>query len=385
MLGVLRTLDRQLDRAHRLVHERGELPVADGTLAVYQFSHALFQRYLYDDLGNAQRRLLHGEIARRLAELHGERAHELAGTLAWHYDEAHRPDEAVANYVRAGERAIGRGAPDDARRMLTRAVELSAADDGDLQRRILTARAEAVRLLGDVDARRNDLAALLALAERSGDELELARAHTAQATYWSDLGDQLACRRTADRAIRHARAAGDQALLADCLGLLAQACIRTGEVEAGREAVRGALAALEQTDDPTTRQAVLRRAWVFHFEAGEIARSLELAEQTVDEANRLPRHARAVPASNLGLNHLALGQYERAQGALEEACAHSIASGYRRGLGYGEQNLALVTLLLGDLPQAEQLARHSLAELDEIGDAVRGGGGTDVPRARARR
>ncbi len=375
MLGVLRTLDRQLGRAHRLVHERGELAVADGTLAVYQFGHALFQRYLYEDLGNAQRRLLHGEIARRLGELHGERAHELAGTLAWHYDEAHRPDEAVAHYVRAGERAIGQGAPDDARRMLTRAAELSAADDGDLQRRILTARAEAVRLLGDVEARRNDLAALLALAERSGDELELARAHTAQATFWSDLGDQLASRRTADLAIDHARSAGDQTLLADCLGLLAQACIRTGEVEAGREAVRGALVALEQTDDPIIRQAVLRRAWVFHFEAGEIARSLELAEQTVAEANRLPRHARAVPASNLGLNHLALGQYELAQAALEEACAHSLASGYRRGLGYGEQNLALVTLLLGDLPQAEQLARHSLGELDEIGDAFGAAGG----------
>ncbi len=164
-------------------------------------------------------------------------------------------------------------------------------------------------------------------------------------------------------------------MLADCLGLLAQACIRTGDVEAGREAVRGALAALEHTDDPTTRQAVLRRAWVFHFEAGEIARSLELAEQTVAEANRLPRHARAVPASNLGLNHLALGQYELARVALEEACAHSLASGYRRALGYGEQNLALVTLLLGDLPQAEHLARHSLAELDEIGDAFGAAGG----------
>ncbi len=179
MLGVLRTLDRQLDRAHRLVHERGELSVPNGTLAVYQFSHALFQRYLYDDLGNAQRRLLHGEIARRLGEFHGERAHELAGTLAWHYDEAHRPDEAVANYLRAGERAIGQGAPDDARRMLTRALELAADDDGDLRRRILTARAEAVRLLGDVDARRNDLAALLRLAECSGDELGLATAHVA--------------------------------------------------------------------------------------------------------------------------------------------------------------------------------------------------------------
>ena len=278
MLGVLRTLDRQLDRAHRLVHERGELTVQDGTLAIYQFNHALFQRFLYDDLGNAQRRLLHGEIARRLCELHGERANELAGTLAWHYDEAHRPDEAVAHYLRAGERAIGQGAPDDARRMLTRALEIAAADGGDLHRRILTARAEAVRLLGDVDARRNDLAALLRLAEHNGDELELARALLAQAAYWSDLGDQLTTRRTAERAITHARIAGDHALVADCLGLLAQACIRTGEVEAGREAVGGALAALEHTDEPSIRQSVLRRVWVFHFEAGEIARSLELAE-----------------------------------------------------------------------------------------------------------
>ncbi len=66
--------------------------------------------------------------------------------------------------------------------------------------------------------------------------------------------------------------------------------------------------------------------------------------------------------------------YEPARLVLEETLRVGAAIGYRRGLGYGLQNLALVNLSLGDVVGAERLARQSMSELDEIGDTYGLGG-----------
>ena len=86
------------------------------------------------------------------------------------------------------------------------------------------------------------------------------------------------------------------------------------------------------------------------------------------------RSNETVIRSNLGLNYAMLGMYEPARLALEESLRLGAAIGYRRGRGYGLQNLALVHLALGDIGGAEELARQSMRELAETSDSYGLGG-----------
>ena len=104
---LLRQLSQDLQKRHRLVQEQGEVALGATHLSRYQFAHALYQQYLYDRLGQAERRLLNGDVAAAMLELYGPNAEEIAVQLAHHYQEAGDGQKAVPYLLRAGDRARG--------------------------------------------------------------------------------------------------------------------------------------------------------------------------------------------------------------------------------------------------------------------------------------
>ncbi|MFN2149147.1 MAG: AAA family ATPase, partial [Anaerolineales bacterium] len=102
---VLTQLSQELERSHRLVREKGEEQINGNYLSRYQFSHVLFQRYLYSNIGKGQRRLLHGEIARSLEDLYREDPERIALQLGFHYEHAGEDEHAVRTLVEAGDLA----------------------------------------------------------------------------------------------------------------------------------------------------------------------------------------------------------------------------------------------------------------------------------------
>jgi predicted ATPase len=97
---LLKRLSRELEKQHRLVRARGESKVGTSILSQFQFSHVLFQRFLYNDLGAGERRLLHGEVARALEDLYGEEKDSIAVQLAYHFTNAQEADKAI-HYLRS--------------------------------------------------------------------------------------------------------------------------------------------------------------------------------------------------------------------------------------------------------------------------------------------
>jgi ABC-type oligopeptide transport system substrate-binding subunit len=102
---LLKRLSRELEKQHRLVRARGESKVGTNILSQFQFSHVLFQRFLYNDLGDGERRLLHGEVARTLEDLYGEEKDSIAVQLAYHYANAQKADKAIHYLQLAGDKA----------------------------------------------------------------------------------------------------------------------------------------------------------------------------------------------------------------------------------------------------------------------------------------
>jgi len=130
---LLRTLSVELSRRHRLVRERSGLQIGDTFLARYRFGHALFHRYLYNDLGEIERRLLHGEIAAILETLYTGQLDDIAVQLAMHYSESGNSDKAIEYSLRAGDIARSRYAHQEAIAHFLRAIPL-LKDGGEYER-----------------------------------------------------------------------------------------------------------------------------------------------------------------------------------------------------------------------------------------------------------
>jgi ABC-type oligopeptide transport system substrate-binding subunit len=102
---LLRRLSGELEKRHRLVYERGEVKLGSRFLSRFQFAHALFQQYLYNDLGAGERRLLHAEIAKVLEELYEGQTGEITAQLAHHFSKAGEGEKAIGYLLEAGDRA----------------------------------------------------------------------------------------------------------------------------------------------------------------------------------------------------------------------------------------------------------------------------------------
>ncbi|HEX9075889.1 MAG TPA: AAA family ATPase, partial [Anaerolineae bacterium] len=102
---LLRNLTRELERRHRLVLEEGETRVGNQFLSQYRFVHALFQQFLYNELGTGERRMMHGEVAQALEQVYAEQSDEIAVQLARHYLEAGDDRKTLEYAISAGDQA----------------------------------------------------------------------------------------------------------------------------------------------------------------------------------------------------------------------------------------------------------------------------------------
>jgi tetratricopeptide (TPR) repeat protein len=126
---VLEYLSQELEKQHRLVRERGAIVVGRRNLSRFRFGHILFQRYLYETLGEGQRRLLHGEIARALEGLCEGRAAEIASQLTFHFLEAGDREKALVYAHQAARRAQAVYAHEEAIQHLQTALDLLETDE----------------------------------------------------------------------------------------------------------------------------------------------------------------------------------------------------------------------------------------------------------------
>ena len=158
---VDRALDELLDR--RIIHEtsgRGILP--------YAFGHQLVQDAIVALVEPARRRERSRRMARSLKQLYPEREREFAFQIAQHLEVAEQPEEAAAQYLSAGRYALDVGSPEDARRLVDRALAL--ASDRELVATLLQERRHINDRANDSSEERSDLDALDAIADELDDE-----------------------------------------------------------------------------------------------------------------------------------------------------------------------------------------------------------------------
>jgi tetratricopeptide (TPR) repeat protein len=375
---LLKNLARELEKRHHLVLEQGETKVGKQFLSQYRFIHALFQQFLYNELGSGERRMMHGEVAEALEQLYGEHADEIAAQLARHYQEAGDDEKAATYLIRSGEAAQGAYANAEAGGFYARALEaLKRLPDTTANRRqrvdtLVKQVAVALRSDGpDVNLERLKEAESLL---RSLPPVEGDRERLAYIQYWT--GHAYVHRGQPAAAIGYMRqvlaaaqeGVGGPELLAIPASVIGRAHLVKGQFSEAE-------ALLAQAFEPLEKAANWHE-WILAVGVrAECLAAQGQVQPAFEEAERALRKAEETGTLvGIAQSHLALaivswqsGEYERMRVEAYQAVQTSEKGGDRfltaSGLGLASWSEAL----LGNIDTAEELSLRSLSMGATIG------------------
>lgn len=123
---LLKLLSADLEKRHGLVLETGVRRRGRRILAHYRFTHALVQRYLYGNLSEAEKMLLHGDVAAILEEYYEGETEQIATDLAYHYLQAGDDENALRYLETALDQCLRVSAYREALVHANRALEIIA-------------------------------------------------------------------------------------------------------------------------------------------------------------------------------------------------------------------------------------------------------------------
>lgn len=391
LAGQEETLEQHLVEleASELIYKEKIVPELE-----YAFKHALTQETTYQGLLSRTRRAFHERVGQGIESLYQEQIEEYAEQLAYHYSHSDNQEKAVEYLIRAGQKAAGRYANQEALDYFQRALELLAA--GPEYDRVLGYRAKLLsgQFRGKEAARdyeylrqsaqekgdqKQELEALLGLAAASfiraldepehaetarelysqayalarelSDKASMVRALTPTAqflSFWSDYREQAAA--NTEEALALSQELGDEDLIIDSLRARVWS-VKLDEAEEQAETLRRRLEA--RRDLPRLKEHYFYLMWL-HLYRGCFEQCIECC----DEGIRLAAEVGALPVQYSTIKALALlrlGRFGAAWASLQQEVADEA---HPFGRAFRDWGIGLYLLeVMADEQAAELFAR----------------------------
>jgi hypothetical protein len=281
----------------------------------YRFKHSITQQVTYRSLLAAQRRDLHGRVARYSEETIGSAPGRAIDILAYHYARSNYHAKAVQYLRLAGEQATRQAAYTVAIEYFAQALERVSETDYENRSAIFEVREQIWRARGDLNARQQDLEALENVTEAWGDVLWQARATFRRAVFAFDQGDFQTADNLLQQVIGYAADSNDS-------HLMGSAFLERGYILAGWSRYEDALICFEVAADMFDQQEII-----------------SLQAEAVRKRAEMQRH--------IGDWVGALVSYEEAEYLSEEA-------GDRAGVAMQRVEQAILYIQLGMFEDAER-------------------------------
>jgi class 3 adenylate cyclase/tetratricopeptide (TPR) repeat protein len=347
----------------------------------FRFGHVLIRDAAYESIPKRLRAELHERFAGWLEGRLGERAEEYEEILGYHLEQAFRygaelgapggalADRAAAKLGAAGRRALDRGDMDGASNLLERAAAL--LEEGDVARIELEVDlGEALLEGGRLTKAESLLETTVARATRTGDRLLQARAQVRLASVrlqTQGLPAHAHIRRDLEPLVTVFEDAGDDRGVADALALLGKLASWASDFELGSDLQERALLHARRAGDERREAAIVRYIVSDALWGPEhVEPALARCRAILDEASN-----RRVQANCLirigGLEGLA-GRFDAARQAIARARAIMDEFGLRHLRAHSTDVAVIVEMLAGDYEVAEREARTAYAVLEEMGD-----------------
>jgi adenylate cyclase len=292
---LLRLLAHELERRHGLVLEQAEVQVGSRRLSRFKFGHALVQNYLYQQLSQAERRLLHADVAAALEGCYGEQADQFAVQLAHHYYSAGDDGHALTWFTQAAENARRVYANEEARAHYTRAIEVAervSADAVSLAK-LHRGRGLASEMLGQFEQARADHEAILEIARPAGEQCVEWRAFLDLGKLWASR-DYNQARAYFERALGLARQIDDPVVLAGSLNWMGNWHANAEDPLRAVQYHQQALEIVEELGDRQELASTLDLLGLAHMLGGDLTASVRTYDRAIALSRELDDRPRLV-------------------------------------------------------------------------------------------
>jgi serine/threonine protein kinase/tetratricopeptide (TPR) repeat protein len=314
----------KLEKTHRLITTKGEEELPDGSVATrYRFAHALYQNFLYSDLVNKRRVMLHRQAGEQLLAHYGKRAPQIATQLALHFERGRDFPRAVEFLIHAGDQATRFYGNAEAAEHYTHALSLAEKLRDETRAETLVTLYQkrgnvnmALSRFGDAIG---DYTRMLDQVEQMGSlERQAAGLNALAGTlFFAHQLEEMAVR--ADQALAAAKAAGSEELRLETMCLMGLKHLCYGELTVGLPILDDVIKSARAINHkPALAAGLVWRACLYFFQT-EYERAIEFATEGGQLASEL-RDGFLMLTSMffLGLSNGNLGRMSTALATLED-------------------------------------------------------------------
>ncbi len=305
-----------------------------GDTDLWQFSHWLVEKLVYDALLKIQQQIFHREIAEALEEMWAEAESEHADELAYHFHMGNEPQKSIVYHVKAAEYAAR-----------------------------LYANEEALAHYKQADAA---LANVLVVEDEMRWQIAVGLSDVHQA-----LGLYTEAARNIESVLSLHTVEGERR--AGTLRRLGQVYQKQGKAEQALSSFAKALALLDDQKHPAAKlersRIYISRAWTYFFEGNctQAHEDCRLSLEHAREINNLSEQAAA--ESLLGGIYHTMGDWTLAIEHTTNAMELRKQIGYSWGVAAIMSNLGTLSIFAGQWKEAERYFAESLGQRSEMGDA----------------
>lgn len=323
----------RVGKTHRLIDTLGEEDLPDGSLATrYRFSHALYQNFLYADLVNKRRVLLHQLAGEQLQHHYGKRSPQIATQLVVHFEQGRDFPRAIENLLHAGDHAAKLYGYAEAEQHYTHALKLverlPSESQADNLATLYHKRGTVNHAQGNFTQASEDFTDMLDQA-RLLESLELQSAALnalTQSLFFSHRLDETVMR--AKEALEVAERAGSEKLKVETLFLIGLKHLCYGELKQAKQLLDEVVTTSRKLNHKSCLLAGLSWRACLHFFQSEYAVTVDMTRDALRMASEL-RDGFLMLTSFffLGLSQGNLGQMSDALGTLNEALEKACRNG----------------------------------------------------------
>lgn len=371
--SLVQKIDNELERRHHLVQEVNHIKLSENTfLSRYSFIHALFQSYLYQNLTQNRRRMIHSEVAEIMESLYSDQPEIIAVKLAYHYTQAGQTQKAVTYLKLAGEQAVKLGEFNQGRTFFNHALAAISNQKPDYALNCAQLKwwiGETYYAQGLYSDSETHYRASIEIARQLGDDKTIyiqgliSLAQSLRRQYESEEAMT-----TAQEALTLAKKTGNRSQQGDALRVLG---IIYGQMNRNNERLnhyQEASIIADEIDDITQKMMCLNSMGLVYGEViGNYPQAIEYYQKALALGeNHYRMTGQAMYLHNLAVGYRNLGNYEEAQHYIDDhlRVAHKISNTEYISIDY--ENLGII-LLHGD-PKKIQIAIEKWLKSIEIAD-----------------
>lgn len=323
---------------------------------IYCFADIIVRDVVHEEVSHLRHKRIHGIVGNALEKAYAKTIDEHLGELAYHFLESGEKDKALDYFLKAGEKAQGTYAHDEAFSYFQHAFELLEEKEGNLEEkvRIVEKLGDIKAWIGKIDASLEYYNKSLMLWDQLGDKKNVARLHSKMAYFiWQFVGDREKASKHHQMALEILEKEPESVELASLYEDISHMLWRSGSTEA-LSWVEKAFEMAKRLDAPQVLAGCYNDLGTIHLKLGEFEKTLKYYEQGLKislENKKVAGYAINF-YTNLSNLHWFLGEFQKMSETAQAGSEFTRKVGSFYGLTWIDSMLAQSYGHMGELQKA---------------------------------